>query len=198
MECTEPLDADQVSDLKRATLPTDGSQPPNYPAVERVAHKGKLGPHTIAFYANQAEEPIILEIEDEITLGRRTGTSGLQPGLDLSAYGAYERGVSRVHACIRRTEAGLVVEDEGSSNGTWINGAPLAPHASKVLEPGDQFWLARLRLEVYFIPDIQPVSQGDAKKKLSNSSTRANFSEWIKNRSELDGRNGALNKARSE
>ncbi len=198
-ECSEPLiDQTQPSSLIRATLPTDGHPPANFPIVQRVAHVGKLGPNTIALYANQVDEPIMIEVRQEITLGRRVANSGIQPGLDLSAYGAYERGVSRVHACIRRTEAGLMVVDEGSSNGTWVNGTLLAPHSSRVLTSGDQFWLARLRLEAYFLANVQPVGQDEVKNRSSDLSRRANFSEWIKNRSELDGHDSALNSAGRE
>jgi hypothetical protein len=170
---------------------------PNFPVMQRIGHLGKLGTNSIALYANQIEDPLIIEVRTEITLGRRGGNGGIQPGVDLSAYGAYERGVSRVHACIRRTEEGLVLTDEGSSNGTWVNGTLLPAHLSKLLTPGDQFWLGRLRLEVYFVPSVdEPADLDETIGRYSTSSRRANFSEWIKNRSEHDGR--ALNGARSE
>jgi len=199
-ECGEPLiEQTQPSALIRATLQTDGVLPADAPVIERVAHVGKLGTNTIALYANQIDEPIMIEVRQEITLGRRVANAGIQPGLDLSAYGAYERGVSRVHASVRRTEAGLIIVDEGSSNGTWVNGTVLASHSSRVLKPGDQFWLARLRLEIYFLPNVQPAtSQDEAKNKNASPSRRSNFSDWIKNRSEHDNRNAALNSAGSE
>jgi len=171
---------------------------PNFPVMQRLGHLGKLGTNSVALYANQIEEPLIIEVRYEVTLGRRGGNGGMQPGIDLSAYGAYERGVSRVHACIRRTEEGLLLTDEGSSNGTWVNGTLLPAHLSKLLTPGDQFWLGRLRLEAYFVPNVQPDDPDETLSRYSSSSRRANFSEWIKNRSERDGHNAALNSARSE
>lgn len=198
-ECSEslidPLDA---MTIKRVTLPTGGVQPADYPTVGRVAHVGKLGANSVALYPNQSDDPIIIEVLHEVTLGRRVANSGIQPDLDLSGHGAYERGVSRVHTCIRRTDAGLVIEDEGSSNGTWVNGTLLPAHSIKLLAPGDQFWLARLRLEIYFTPNVKSVSPEEPIKKASNPSTRTNFSEWLKSRSERDNQNAALNKAGGE
>src|SRR5438132_1149574 len=104
LECSEPLtDETKPTDAIRQTLPAGGEMP-NFPIVQRVGHLGKLGTNSVALYANQIEDPLIIEVRVEITLGRRGGNGGIQPGIDLSAYGAYERGVSRVHACIRRTE----------------------------------------------------------------------------------------------
>ena len=198
-ECAEPLvDQTQPSSLIRATLLTGGQTPVNEPVTPRTGHVGKLGAFTIALYANQIEDPIILEMRKEITLGRRVANSGIQPGLDLSAYGAYERGVSRVHASIRRTDAGVMVVDEGSSNGTWVNGTALPSHSSKMLTSGDQFWLARLRLEVYFLPSVQPTAQDENKTKNATPARRANFSDWIKGRSNVDAQNEVLNNAGRE
>src|SRR5690348_11757333 len=80
MECTEPLvDSIQRSGSKRETLPTDGRVIPDYPSVVRISHLGKLGPNTIALYANAIEDPIFVEVHDEITLGRRIANSAIQP-----------------------------------------------------------------------------------------------------------------------
>lgn len=51
--------------------------------------------------------------------------------------------VSRSHACLVREEAGHVLYDEASSNGTWVNGAAVS---RRVLAPGDVIQVGGVRL----------------------------------------------------
>src|SRR4051812_24469021 len=52
-------------------------------------------------------------------------------------------GVSRVHARIEQREGGWVLHDEGSANGTRLNGALLAMPVP--LQPGDRFTVGPVR-----------------------------------------------------
>ncbi len=45
--------------------------------------------------------------------------------------------VSKEHARVERGEGGLVVEDLGSTNGTFVNGQKLAAHAKHKVRPDD-------------------------------------------------------------
>ncbi len=54
------------------------------------------------------------------------------------------RGVSRFHCHIRREGEQLVLEDLGSTNGTWINGQPI--HTPHTLSVGDEVWLSGEKL----------------------------------------------------
>ncbi len=47
-----------------------------------------------------------------------------------------DEGVSRRHAVIRLTDSGLVIEDLGSSNGTFVNGERI--EKARSLSPGDE------------------------------------------------------------
>lgn len=49
---------------------------------------------------------------------------GRLPDCDISVPAA---GVSRLHAWIRSTPGGYIIEDGGSANGTWVNGVQAAP-----------------------------------------------------------------------
>jgi len=55
--------------------------------------------------------------------------------------------VSRRHAVIRAQAQGWVIEDAGSLNGTWVNGARIA---QTTLEPGQLVQVGRslLRVEI--------------------------------------------------
>src|SRR3982751_4073136 len=54
--------------------------------------------------------------------------------------------VSREHAVVRRIHSGLQIEDLGSRNGTWVNGARI--RYPTVLQPGDEIELGEDLLEV--------------------------------------------------
>ena len=56
----------------------------------------------------------------------------------------YCAGTARQHAYIRRTEAGFVITDLGSTNGTMVNGEPIQEH---VLEHGDRITIGETELE---------------------------------------------------
>jgi len=60
-----------------------------------------------------------LEIDGEITIGRKTPDTS--PDLDLTPYGAQNSGVSRFHACLRPSNHDLMLIDNDSSNGTYLN-----------------------------------------------------------------------------
>ncbi len=53
-------------------------------------------------------------------------------------------GVSRIHATIRRTETGLVLEDLASTNGTWPDGVQVERYTLVPLKLGDHVTLGRL------------------------------------------------------
>lgn len=60
-----------------------------------------------------------------IHIGRADPEAGFNPELDLTPFDGLERGVSRRHATIQWAEGGLVLIDQHSSNGTWLEGVRL-------------------------------------------------------------------------
>lgn len=89
------------------------------------------------------------EIE-ELTLGRFDPATGQTPELDLTEYQAAEKGVSRRHATIIRRENALSIIDQGSPNGTFLNGQRLVPHQPRMLRDGDEVRLGHLVLRITF------------------------------------------------
>lgn len=92
-------------------------------------------------------EEIPLLGKNEFTLGRVNEGQPIIPDIDLSAYNAYDNGVSRLHATIH-TEPQVTVTDLGSINGTRINGNKTQPHTPAMLHDGDTLALGRLKLRV--------------------------------------------------
>jgi pSer/pThr/pTyr-binding forkhead associated (FHA) protein len=117
---------------------------------KRTKHVGLLGPDAIALYVNNIDTPLIVQVAGEVSLGRITPNNPFQPHVDLMPYGAYDQGVSRVHATIRRTAGNhWTVTDLMSNNGTTLNGVKLVPHTPQQIIPGDRIRLGQMLVEVY-------------------------------------------------
>src|SRR5262249_51106733 len=86
------------------------------------------------------DSPIFLPvvIVDRVIIGREDLASREQADVDLTSYGARERGVSRQHAALHRRHHTVTLVDLNSSNGTHINGTRLIPYQPRLLREGDQ------------------------------------------------------------
>lgn len=79
-------------------------------------------------------------------LGRSDSGSSYVPDIDLRAYSALEKGVSRRHAVLLNYRNTLHVMDLGSSNGTELNGERLQPDKPYPFHEGDEMCLGSLNL----------------------------------------------------
>lgn len=95
-------------------------------------------------------DPIKLEHATQVILGRADSTSTSKPDVDLTPYNALEKGVSRTHAAIRRSDDNLTLTDLGSANGTHLNGQRLIPEQPRLLRDGDEIRLGKLVAHIYF------------------------------------------------
>jgi hypothetical protein len=91
-----------------------------------------------------------LSIKNEFTLGRVSEGQPIMPDIDFSPYQAYASGVSRLHSVLKRTEGRVIYMDLGSANGSYINGARLAPNVEHPLQHGDMIALGKLRIQILF------------------------------------------------
>ena len=105
---------------------------------------------SIILHVRDAGDPVELKPAVETVLGRADNTNASSLGLDLTPFGAQEKGVSRTHAAIRRGEDTLTLVDLGSVNGTHLNGQRLTPNQPRVLRDGDEIRLGKLVCHVYF------------------------------------------------
>ena len=110
-----------------------------------------LRPGQIGLLPEGAPRPVVLEGRPEYVLGRE-GSEQVPVDVNLNAYGAREKGVSRAHAALRRDRAQVLLIDLGSTNGTRLNGKPLPAHQPVRVENGDEIRLGRLTLTVNFMP----------------------------------------------
>jgi len=105
-------------------------------------------PNTVVLHFGAQLEPLVLRINNEAILGRESTRRTARFRVDLGPYGALEKGVSRMHILLRRTDNGLIIEDMGSSNGSWLNGVRLNPYVATPVKSGDRVRLSKLELEI--------------------------------------------------
>ncbi|MEP7284565.1 MAG: FHA domain-containing protein [Chloroflexota bacterium] len=108
---------------------------------------------TIVIFVDDQREPIGAVVQPQLTLGRHVSGSQSRSHVDLDSYGAFDRGVSRIHARIKRDGKKFLVEDLDSSNGTFINAKPLEPNTPYPLKSGNELRLGELRMRVYLLGD---------------------------------------------
>jgi pSer/pThr/pTyr-binding forkhead associated (FHA) protein len=115
-------------------------------------HVGKLKPNDIAIYMADLDGPLVVNLENELVIGRidRTDITKHPEALDLSNFGAMERGVSRAHVTLRRYNKDIVAIDLMSTNGTWVNNYRLKPYLPVAFTSGDRLTLAKLSMYIYF------------------------------------------------
>jgi len=88
-----------------------------------------------------------LSDRNEFTVGRVSEGQSVLPDIDLTAYNAYENGVSRLHAVIRKSEHQVKLMDLGSSNGTYLNGTRLTPERDYTLQHGNIIAFGKLKIQ---------------------------------------------------
>jgi len=87
----------------------------------------------------------------DLIIGRYDPISGNSPDIDLESFGALNKGVSRQHAVISRRDGSLNLIDQGSPNGTLLNGQKLVMQQPRILRDGDDIRLGHLVVRVTFL-----------------------------------------------
>ena len=88
-----------------------------------------------------------LSERNEYTIGRISEGQSIMPDIDLTAYNAYENGVSRLHAVLKKNNKQITIMDLGSSNGTYLNGTRLTPEQEYQLFHGNIIAFGKLKLQ---------------------------------------------------
>lgn len=95
-------------------------------------------------------EPIVVQVREEVVLGRYAHQGDGPTYLNLTPYGAAEAGVSRRHARLLRVHRAVYLMDMNSTNGTQLNGQPLPAGVEKRLRDGDEILLGQLKVTLFF------------------------------------------------
>jgi hypothetical protein len=84
--------------------------------------------------------------KDNITIGREDAVSNIFPDVDLTPHSGEEGGVSRLHARIFAENGQYLLEDENSTNFTFLNRQRLAAKTPTPLTDNDEVKLGRVLL----------------------------------------------------
>jgi pSer/pThr/pTyr-binding forkhead associated (FHA) protein len=122
-------------------IPGVTPSPENQPSI---AANGKLSIQVDANYTNLIE--LDLSGTEGHVIGRSDSKSSYLPDIDLAAFEALNKGVSRRHAAIVRDQSQLCVIDLSSVNGTFLNGERLNPETPYPLHIQDKLVLGELNL----------------------------------------------------
>jgi hypothetical protein len=104
----------------------------------------------LIFHVKHAPD-LVIHPHDTQVIGRADETTPQKPAIDLSAYQACEKGVSRRHAALHWSEDRLALTDLGSTNGTYINHRRLSANQPHLLRDGDEIRFGNLHVRVEFI-----------------------------------------------
>lgn len=102
--------------------------------------------------AGYTDNPFTVTLHQPMTFGRASKTNPVTH-VDLSNYGAKERGVSRVHMVMNYESGRFIVEDSGSLNGTFVGGEQIFPNEPVPIRSGQEIRLGQLSMFVYFLTD---------------------------------------------
>lgn|GEM_PF-1390584 len=112
---------------------------------------GLLGDQSeIIFVIRGIVERVVVPKGEHILLGRSDPRNRNRVDLDLTPYGALDRGVSREHVRMQVEEGRLLVTDLGSTNGTFLANVRLEPETPTILRKGDELLLGRLPIQILF------------------------------------------------
>lgn len=167
---TDPLPATSFSDKPKpadhdtAILPKDGA------FARQLEHHAQTTPtstedsspkeDTKPFASGEQREVILLIrgmverlVVSEgkmVKVGRFEMGAKKNEEVDLTPYGALDRGVSRLHAQFHIENSRLYLTDLGSTNGTYISGKRLEPYQSTLVPKGAELLMGRLIIQVLF------------------------------------------------
>jgi pSer/pThr/pTyr-binding forkhead associated (FHA) protein len=118
------------------------------------AANGGAAPVPVAAGANLTARLIVeadnqefdLSGKDNIVIGREDAVSNIYPDVDLTPHGGEDGGVSRLHARIFYDNGQYLLEDENSTNFTFLNRQKLAGKTPTPLHDNDEIRLGRVLL----------------------------------------------------
>lgn len=117
----------------------------NQPAPDPAAGATTMAPLMLGWLELTSGARLPITAEGELTIGRFDPSTGIRPAIDLGEADT-ERTISRRHAKILREGASFhLVEEIGTSNGTYVNGKQLTAGIPFPIKDGDELTFGRLK-----------------------------------------------------
>lgn len=124
-----------------AGAPSGVTSTPAAPSTASAAH-----PRLVVEADNVAFD---LSGKTEVLIGREDPVSNIYPDVDLTPHRGEEEGVSRLHAKILINGGQYLLEDENSTNYTFVNRQKLQPKVPTPIKDGDEIRLGRAVLRFH-------------------------------------------------
>lgn len=118
--------------------------------ISNTIPKKLLEERDFLLYHPETEEALDLPVQNEFSIGRLVEGQVIAPDVDLNKYEAFHLGVSRLHATIRidPQQNKVFVIDQGSANGTYVNGYEIPANSETPINHGDVLTLGKFNLKV--------------------------------------------------
>jgi hypothetical protein len=84
--------------------------------------------------------------KSEVLIGREDPVSNVYPDVDLTPHGGEEGGVSRMHAKLLINNGQYLIEDQNSTNYTFVNKQRLQAKVPTPIKDGDEIRLGRVAM----------------------------------------------------
>lgn len=139
-----------ASDQKANTLVYPNKIKGLHADISNTIPKKLLEERDFILYYSAGEEAINLPVQNEFSIGRFVDGQVIAPDVDLNQYEAFNQGVSRLHATIRidPQKNKVYIIDQGSANGTFVNGYEIPANSEVPLNHGDVLTLGKFSLKV--------------------------------------------------
>ena len=147
---------DQPSHTEKNTQPLRPDVVPN-PNLRATGPLDHIIPWVLEFRIVGTADILKTDLNAPVILGRMDPHKGIYPQINLDPFGGQTKGVSRRHAKIFAQNNRVLVQDEGSANGTFLNGEKLSSLAPHRLRDGDRLKLGDLELQTRFV--MKPFSE---------------------------------------
>lgn len=149
------------------------SDPENFdagaPIRDEEAEELSIIPWVVEFRVVGTPDVLRAPLRQTQILGRTDEDRKIFPTIDLAPHKAQDKGVSRLHAKLTARDNRIIVEDIGSSNGTYVNGHRLVRGIPSRVRNGDTLRLGNLVLQLHFVlkPTLNDDTQYDVELSLS-------------------------------
>jgi pSer/pThr/pTyr-binding forkhead associated (FHA) protein len=118
--------------------------------ISNTIPKRLLEERDFLLYHPETEQALDLPVQNEFSIGRQAEGQVIAPDVDLNKYEGFNMGVSRLHATIRidPQKNKVFVIDQGSANGTYVNGYEIPANSETPINHGDVLTLGKFTLKV--------------------------------------------------
>lgn len=152
---------DQPSHTEKNTQPLRPEVVPSNPTPRKTGPLDHIIPWVLEFRIIGTAEILKTDLNAPVLMGRMDPHKGIYPQINLDPHGGQAKGVSRRHARIFAQDNRVMLQDEGSANGTFLNGQKLNPLTPQRLRDGDRIKLGDLEMQTRFI--MKPYSEDQSR-----------------------------------